>query len=35
MFHDNVQAITQGFFPRFRVTHTSKTHTGQIYIAVS
>ena len=24
------QAIQQGFFPQFRVRHTSKTHTGQI-----
>lgn len=24
------QAIKQGFFPKFRVYHTSKTHTGQI-----
>ena len=29
-----LQAITQSFFPRFRVTHTSTTHSGQIYIAV-
>ncbi len=28
------QAITQKFFPAFRVVHTSRTHTGQIYIPV-
>jgi K+ potassium transporter len=28
-----VQAITQGFFPRFTVTHTSREHSGQIFIA--
>ena len=28
------QAIRLSFFPRFRITHTSKKHTGQIYIAI-
>lgn len=29
-----MQAITQGFFPRFRIVHTSASHSGQIYIPV-
>lgn len=28
------QAIAQGFFPKFHVTHTSRKHSGQIFIAV-
>lgn len=28
------QAIAQGFFPKFHVTHTSREHSGQIFIAV-
>ena len=30
----HAQAIRLSFFPRFRITHTSEKHTGQIYIAV-
>ena len=32
--HDALQAITQSFFPHFRVVHTSKHHSGQIYVPV-
>lgn len=32
--HSATQAITQSFFPHFRVVHTSKTHSGQIYVPV-
>jgi KUP system potassium uptake protein len=31
---DVLQAITQSFFPHFRVVHTSKKHSGQIYVHV-
>ena len=30
----HVQAIRLSFFPRFKITHTSEKHTGQIYIAI-
>ena len=30
----NAQAIRLSFFPRFRITHTSEKHPGQIYIAI-
>ena len=30
VFQIAYQAIAQGFFPRFHVYHTSRTHTGQV-----
>ena len=30
----DAQAIRLSFFPRFRITHTSEKHPGQIYIAI-
>lgn len=31
VFQIAYQAIAQGFFPRFHVYHTSRTHTGQVW----
>ena len=35
VFQIAYQAITQGFFPRFHVYHTSRTHTGQVWEALT